>query len=165
MRSGWLAEEWYHVSRKHSAGTAGCSQQVCILSFDATVYLNNAEAAVKECLDTVTIHTPLGRNIGVYRLEGSLVCHSIEAPESAQFCRSAFPAISKPLTAGRAGLAAKRPNETTYAKTYYSARLDKGVSTRFGMLFRLLPPPRKRAELNGKAEAGQRIVQNSSKPN
>lgn len=111
------------------------------------------------------IHTPLGRNIGVYRLEGSLVCHSIEAPESAQFWHSAFPAISKPLTAGRAGLAAKRPNETTYAKTYYSARLDKGVSTRFGMLFRLLPPPRKRAELNGNAEAGQRIVQNSSKPN
>lgn len=69
MRSGWLAEEWYHVSRKNSAGTAGCSQQVCILSFDATVYLNNAEAAVKECLDAVTIHTPLGRNIGVYRLE------------------------------------------------------------------------------------------------
>lgn len=161
MLSGWVAEEWYHISRKHSAGRAGCSQQVCILSFDATVCLDNAEAVVKECLDTMTIHTSLGWNIGVYRLEGSLVCHSIEVPESARFWRSALPAISQPLTAGRAGLAVKRPNETTYAKTYYSARLDKGVSTGFGRLFRLLPPPRKRAK---QAEARQRIIQ-KSEPN
>ncbi|KAM0721510.1 hypothetical protein Q7P37_002434 [Cladosporium fusiforme] len=80
---GWLAEDWYDV---RADGTSKTRHYSCMLSFDASTVLDDAQGIVRECLRIMTIHTPLLHwLVEAYKLDGSLTCSKAEPSESARF--------------------------------------------------------------------------------
>ncbi|KAM0720999.1 hypothetical protein Q7P37_003284 [Cladosporium fusiforme] len=76
---GWLSEEWFECDgAADDALVDHAFQQVCFLSYEASVNVGNAVSTLEECLCKVATHAPsLNWHVGVLKLIGSVRHHKL----------------------------------------------------------------------------------------